>query len=170
MPRYKSLVPVFVACLAHQLYHVEVIPVLRNNQISEDTIHIVNNASLESQLLFLRKLNEFFKPLPKDRTLEPDDLRAEHYTGFQSPGGFLNRTEVIEINKRVGHITLKEVRKKKMDWRQLVQGCLPLAIDRLLTFFQFLRDNYPTLSSAAKADVQFYLDQLKTLKAHLFTS
>jgi hypothetical protein len=64
------------ACVAHDLYHIEVIPALRKIGISEETISIVNNASLESQLLFLRKLNEFFEPLPVKKE---DDLRAAHY-------------------------------------------------------------------------------------------
>ena len=63
-----------------------------------EEICFLKNASLESQLLFLRKLNEFFLRLPenepdkkkKRKKPKPDDLRAEHYTGFTSPGAFLS--------------------------------------------------------------------------------
>jgi hypothetical protein len=78
--------------------------------MSEETIKIVNNASLESQLLFLRKLNEFFEPLPAKKE---DDLRAEHYFGFKSPGRFLSDQDVTELHKRVGHITLSEAVAEK---------------------------------------------------------
>jgi hypothetical protein len=69
------------ACVAHDLYHIEVIPVLRKNGMPEDTISIVNNASLEAQLLFLRKLNEFFESLPakKETTFEPSIISASNH-------------------------------------------------------------------------------------------
>ena len=64
-------------CPALKLFHDVVVPVLEKNGLHKE-IAILNNASLESQLLFLRKLNEFFMPLPKKKRLKEDDLRAEH--------------------------------------------------------------------------------------------
>src|SRR5262245_51503056 len=86
------------ACAAHEQYHIEIVPVLKRNGISQQAIEIVNNASLEAQLLFLRKLNEFFKPLPgkNEKPLMDDDLRAAHYFGFESVGPFLDETAVKE--------------------------------------------------------------------------
>jgi hypothetical protein len=152
------------ACYAHRLYHVAVVPVLKRNGVHKDIIQIVDNASVEAQLMFLRKLNEFFKPLPKKNNLQDDDLRAEHYSGFQSPGAFLTGDQEREIHKRVGHITLKEARDQQMDWTKLVNGCLPIAVDRLLTFFYFLRDEYPFLSNAAaRKEVHLSINQLERL-------
>jgi hypothetical protein len=37
------------ACVAQELYHIEIVPVLRRSGISAETIHIVNNASLEEE-------------------------------------------------------------------------------------------------------------------------
>ncbi len=68
------------ACVAHDLYHIEVIPALRKIGISEDTIKIVNNASLESQLLFLRKLNEFFQRIKT--TFAPSNISASNLPGL----------------------------------------------------------------------------------------
>ncbi len=120
------------ACVAHDLYHIEVIPVLRKNGMPEETISIVNNASLEAQLLFLRKLNEFFEPVPAKKA---DDLRAEHYFGFKSPGPFLSNEDEAELHKRVGHITLKEVRERKKDWTKLITGSVQLrSIDHSNSF------------------------------------
>ena len=93
------------------------------------------NASLESQLLFLRKLNEFFKPISigklKGKTIsEPSTIRASNLLGT-----FLSDGDEDEIHKRVGHITLIEVRHGKKNWAELVKGCLPIAVDRLLPVF-----------------------------------
>ena len=115
-------------------------PALRRSGIHEDLIQAQNNASLESQLLFLRKLNEFFKHLPteKEKPLKEDDLRAEHYSGFKSPGAFLSRPDQDELHKRVGHVTLMEVRYGKKNWTELVTGAMPIAVDRLHEFFLLL--------------------------------
>jgi hypothetical protein len=72
------------ACVAHDLYHIEVVPVLRKNGISQDTISIVNNGSLEAQLLFLRKLNEFF-PQKKKTTFEPSIISASNLPDLSWP-------------------------------------------------------------------------------------
>lgn len=149
---------------AHQIFHGNIIAVLRKDGIDEDLIHGLNNASLESQLLFLRKLNEFFKHLPKNRELEEDDLRAEHYSGFQSPGAFLRGPDEKEIHRRVGHITLLQVRYGPKNWAELINSSLPVAVDRLLQFFVFLRDSYPSLSAPTREDVQFYIETLEQLK------
>ena len=85
---------------ALKVFHEVIVPVLQKRGLHEE-IRILNNAAIESQLLFLRKLNEFFMGLPeneqdekkKRKRLKPDDLRAEHYTGFTSPGAFLNTDE-----------------------------------------------------------------------------
>ncbi len=148
------------ACVAHDLYHIKVIPVLRKKGVPEETIAIVNNASLEAQLLFLRKLNEFFESLPAKNE---DDLRAEHYFAFKSPGPFLEGSEVKELHKRVGHITLKEVREEKKDWTKLVRGSVPAAIDRSLEFFRFLRDS-DQVSNSTREDTRYYIERLEHIK------
>jgi hypothetical protein len=130
------------------------------------------NASLESQLLFLRKLNEFFMRLPgneqdekkRKKRLKLDDLRAEHYRGFTSPGAFLSDTNEAELHKRVGHITLIEVRHGKKDWGELISASMPVAIDRRLAFCHFLRDSYSPLSDSGRETVKFYIETLTRLK------
>ena len=129
---------------AFKLLHEVVVPVLETNGLHKEAV-IMNNASLESQLLFLRKLNEFFMPLPKKKRLKEDDLRAEHYRGFTSPGVFLSEPDEAGLHKRVGHITLIEVRYGKKDWGEFISTAIPVAIDRMLEFCRFLRDSYSPL-------------------------
>jgi hypothetical protein len=153
---------------AFKLFHEVVVPVLHRIGLHKE-IDILNNASLESQLLSLRKLNEFFMRLPENeqdekkrkKRLKPDDLRAEHYTGFTSPGAFLSEPDEAELHKRVGHITLIEVRNKKKDWGPLITGYMPIAVIRMLEFCCFLRDSYLPLSSSARQTVKFYIETLE---------
>ena len=108
----------------------------------------------------------FFKHLPteKEKPLKEDDLRAEHYSGFKSPGAFLSRPDEDELHKRVGHVTLMEVRYGKKNWTELVTGAMPIAVDRLHEFFCFLRDSYPLLSGPKRKKVKSYIKTLETLK------
>lgn len=154
---------------AFKLLHEVVVPVLEKNGLHKEAM-IMNNASLESQLLFLRKLDEFFMRLPenepekKRRPLKEDDLRAEHYTGFTSPGAFLSDPDEAELHKRVGHITLIEVRHGKKDWGELISTAMPVAIDRMLEFCCFLRDTYSPLSNSGRGTVKFYIERLRGMK------
>jgi hypothetical protein len=148
-------------------FHDVIVPVLQKNGFKEE-ISVLNNASLESQLLFLRKVNEFFMRLPenepdkqKRKRLKEDDLRAEHYTGFTSPGPFLSETDEAELHKRVGHITLIEVRYGKKDWEELISTSMPVAIDRMIEFCRFLRDKYHPLPNSTRKTVKFYVQTLE---------
>ena len=67
--------------------------------------------------------------------------------GFKSPGPFLNQGDKDRINKRVGHITLSEVRRGKEDWDDSLTRSLPKLIDASLCFYRFLLDQYLPASS-----------------------
>jgi hypothetical protein len=146
---------------ALRLFQKTIIPVLAAKNLHNE-ISTLNNAFLEFHLMLLRKLNEFFTPLCKGN-LKEDDLRAEHYPGFVSPGPFLSDSDVDELHKRVGHITLMNVRYKEKNWGELIEGSLPRAIDKLLEFFRFLTDS-PSLSNPVREDVRFCIKRLEGLK------
>ena len=154
--------------IAFPQFQGTVIPVLKKNGLREE-IGILNNASLESQLLFLRKLNEFFMHLPenepnkqKRKKLKDDDLRAEHYAGFTSPGAFLSEDDEIELHRRVGHITLTEVRKKKKNWEEFLNLYMPIAVHSMIDFCRFCRDKYQQpLSHSTKRKVKDYVQTLE---------
>src|SRR4051812_30264874 len=50
---------------------------------------IINNSAIEATLLFVRKLNEFFRERPKNDERD-DDLRAYDFPGFKAVGMFLH--------------------------------------------------------------------------------
>ena len=152
---------------AFKLFSELVVPMLHRKGLYRE-IKILNSASLEAQLLFLRKLNEFFMRLPenepdkqKKKRLKKDDLRAEHYTGFPSPGAFLSDPHEDELHKRVGHITLMEVRYDKKNWGKFINGYMPFAVGRMLKFCCFLRESYSPLSSATRKRVQSDIERLE---------
>ena len=83
---------------------------------------------------------------------------------LKSLGAFLSDGDEDEIHKRVGHFTLIEVRRGKKNWSELINGALPIAVDRLLEFFGYLRDSYPLLSRPKRKKVKSYIKTLDTLK------
>ena len=88
-------------------------------------------------------------------------MRAEHYKGFESPGPFLIDEDEEQLHRRVGHISLMSVRYGGKNWEELIERSVPVAVDRLLTFFGFLRDSYQPLSTSARENVQSYINHLK---------
>jgi hypothetical protein len=149
-------------CLAHNIYRADIHPYLKQQGIDAIKVGMTTNASLESNLLFLRRLNEFFKPL-SDGYVRPDDLRAEHYWGFKSPGPFLSSTEESEINKRVGHITLSEARLGKKNWTELLTKSRRRIIKSSLIFYFFLYNSYCPASSPQMEEVLFGIMSLSAL-------
>ena len=83
---------------------------------------------------------------------------------LKSLGAFLSDRDEDEIHKRVGHFTLIEVRRGKKNWSELINGALPIAVDRLLEFGGYLRDSYPLLSRPKRKKVKSYIKTLDTLK------
>jgi len=102
-------------------------------------MQIVHNAVLESNLLFLRKLNEFFgKRSQKDGD---ETIRAYHFGDFQDNGWFLTPDEHDELNLRVAHISHFEVTKGKRNWEDIFTQKVPIALEKAKNFLSFLMSN-----------------------------
>jgi hypothetical protein len=84
---------------------------------------------------------------------------------LKSLGAFLSDGDEDEIHKRVGHFTLIEVRRGKKNWSELINGALPIAVDRLLEFFGYLRDSYPLLSRPKRKKVKSYIANFRPPKS-----
>ncbi len=94
-------------------------------------IRVVAQASLESALINLRALSDFFRP-----DMDRDDIRAVEFPGYQTPGPFLLSEDITAINKRIAHITWH--RETPYDGHY-VRRNLGEAVDRMLHFLGFLR-------------------------------
>jgi hypothetical protein len=64
---------------AHPIFLQNIVPALEKGGVHEDLIAGQKNSSLECQLLFLRKVNEFFKPVVNPKTGKKHSLRKTTY-------------------------------------------------------------------------------------------
>ena len=64
----------------------------------------LHNATIESSLLNIRLLNDFFAP-----RRYPTHIRAEDYVGYASPGQFLDSDEARAPNKHLAHLTTERL-------------------------------------------------------------
>ena len=119
-------------------------PTLRNLRGYE--IQSLRNATIESSLISLRALHDFFSPYPSGkRTARNDqdgDVRAVDY-GYQTKGGFLSIADKTEINKRAAHICLRRL-KSHTGWD--FRSHMNPAINRMLDFLNYLRSDFLSLS------------------------
>lgn len=80
----------------------------------DENLSLLQNAAIETSLLSVRALNEFFRP--RTRQTRADDVVADDYPGFSTPGPFLTEVEARELNKRVFHITCQEQPLATVSW------------------------------------------------------
>ena len=74
---------------------------------------ILSNACIESGLLSLRILNEFFK---REKTKEL--IKASHYMGDASPDSFLTSDEEQRINDHLAHLTWERLSNPSPPWSE----------------------------------------------------
>ncbi len=128
---------VMIQCSAYFSWHVHIKPKL--NQPDPALVKIVQNSVIDGSLLSIRKLNEFFKTRPKVDEKD-DDLRAYDFLNFNNVGEFLNSKSKEEINKRIGHLTLKEAREGTGLWE--IHKAVKLALSKSFSFLDFLIDEF----------------------------
>ena len=93
---------------------------------------VLRNATIESSLLNIRLLNDFFAP-----RRYPTDIRAEDYVGYVSPGQFLDSDEARALNKRLAHLTTERAADAfSMGWS--IYDMIRRAHDAAVTFIRFL--------------------------------
>jgi len=72
---------------------------------------IFANACIESTLVSLRILNEFFT-----REKTEDRITASHYPGYRTPGPFLSKPDLQRINDHLAHLTWQRLTKPAAQW------------------------------------------------------
>jgi hypothetical protein len=122
-------------------WHFDIRPKLLNMGIAEDKLFGLNHAVLESSLLSLRLLDEFFWDGiqdPNDRRMarKHDDISAWQYPNSIGYETFLKRAERESINKYLTHMTT--LRAKEQDWWPLLSQKVPIALTQVEKFLGYI--------------------------------
>jgi hypothetical protein len=83
---------------------------------------IFGNACIESTLVSLRVLNEFFT---REKTKER--ITASHYPGYHTPGPFLSKPDLQRLNDHLAHLTWERLTEPETQWqhRLLLSALIP---------------------------------------------
>ena len=134
----QSLYYVGVQCATWHLLQTAIESVRAGD---ESLANMMHNSLVESALLFVRKTVEFFKP--EEDNDWSDNIYAYHYCGYTGSEWLLDRDKgYADLHKRVGHVSVAEVRYGKLDWP--LDRWVMLCLDKWIEFF----DEVSTIPSA----------------------
>lgn len=159
-----DLLYVIDQCMAYHVWVHRVKPILESSDlrlVDESVVQLIENSTIESALIFLRKLNEFFGTRPQNPN--DDALRAYHFGAFGDNGWFLTKPEYDELHIRVGHISVEEVRYGKKVWP--IDDYLSRALSMACTFLTFLSQSPDVDKTTAERlaqrvkDIRSYMGQ-----------
>jgi class 3 adenylate cyclase len=108
---------------------------------------IMSNAVAEAQLMYYRKLNEFFRPL---NPRHPDDLKCELW-GYPATGWFIHPADLDEIHKRVAHPTTRQATHGRVGYE--IYDSSHAALSHALPFFAFIAERFYTPGSEKSAQL-----------------
>jgi len=116
------------------------------------------NAIGEANLMCIRKTAEFFKPrAPSDRD---DTLHSYQFPGYTNQVWIVPRETYLQFHKRVGHLTLEQVRTGNVSWP--VFDLTMQALNQWVDFFRAEKIAY-----AADADTSAYCARCEeVLRSH----
>ncbi len=106
-------------------------PAFAGSGVPDDAMEALRVAGIESSLLSIRQINDFFLP-----RRYPSDIRAEDYISFTSPGPFLKRSEMRALNKNLAHLTTERAESFPQRWA--IYDMIRRAHDAAVTFVRFL--------------------------------
>jgi hypothetical protein len=105
----------------------------------------IRNAVLESSLCFLRKVNEFFGK-------SPGEISVRDYLPSEPQEYLLSKEDSILLNERVMHLSLKEARNGKHNWKNFLDRYVPEADRRYREFLKKLREAHPEYFSSGEVE------------------
>jgi hypothetical protein len=126
-----------IVSLFYWLYEM---PKLVKIEIPPVDMIALKNSLVESALLSVRVLNEFFKPIGAHET----DIRSNQFTGYVSQGPFLSPTEAKEIHQRLAHLTVARALDYGKGWSHEMFARALKACDHFLTYLQSHPEYIPT--------------------------
>ena len=118
------------------------------------------NATLESSLLGIRVLNDFFAPRHN-----PTDISAFDYQGFVPPSKFLTDSEKKDIDKHIAHLTIQRTETSPKPWE--IYDMLRRAHDTAATFLRFLLTPDGKQYLPAGVDVSSHIAMCEQIEAEM---
>jgi len=117
----------------------------------------VQNAVIEAQLMYYRKLNEFFRRLNPNF---PDDLKSELF-GYGATGGFMNPADIEELHKRIAHPTTRQAVHGPVSYEIYDASCA--ALNHVIPFLNFLVSSFYTTGSDEAVHLMRGIEMLKRI-------
>ena len=139
------------------------LPRFQNGIVDADKLDNLRNATIESSLLSIRILNDFFRA-----DGFPTDIKAHHYGGFCSPGEFLSATERTDINKHLAHLTTERADTFPKPWA--LYDLVIRAHNAAEPFIRFLLSAAGVAYRPADFDLQSRLTMCQGFESYVRTS
>jgi hypothetical protein len=146
----ELLFNVMIRCFAYFLWWTRIRPILEKAGLSERDITLQRNTVIEGTLLSIRKINDFFRPRGKSSNEQADDVFSYDFQGFSGAAKFLHPDDFSELHKRIGHITLREIRHGKVSWE--IHNAVVAAAKKYIEFSRFLQTDFFALNERRKCD------------------
>jgi hypothetical protein len=138
---------------------------LSNSGLRVGEIQLLENAALESTLMSLRDIDDFFDDVSASK---PDDLRVADFGVFAHSGRYLTRTERQILNKALAHLT--DFRITEAPEVDTIDGteAIAKAVNKIEKFLEFLANEFslthPHLIEGIENTKQLMLLNLNDLK------
>jgi hypothetical protein len=114
-------------CLPHLRYLARQLSAY--SAVTSNAPEVIRNAAIESSLLSLRIVDEFFSKA----NVQPDDFRA-HQFDKSAHAEILDGNERIAINKYLAHLTTHRTTPK--NWEPVLRGKVPRAEAEIANFLK----------------------------------
>lgn len=114
----------------------------------EYKLMIIQNAALESTLVSLRALNEFFTLGGRN-----DDIRAEQFPNYKAREPFLSKDDCSLIHKHLAHLSWQRVKSESFQgWQP--KRLMTEAILNMLHFLDYLEKEFLSFTDKEMEDVK----------------
>ncbi len=123
---------------------------------------IMHNAALDSTLINVRCLNEFFSSHRRD-----DDVRASDFPGVHMKP-FLSKDDKTAIHKYLAHITVTRSDIVTKPW--LIDDMVLLGLQHGVQFLSIIENSFPPQTEAGRAELHGVRDVARRLASKIAKS
>jgi hypothetical protein len=115
--------------LSYYFWMTRIRPKCPKDEALERAYPAIDNATIESSLLSIRILDDFFSVSKK----KPDDVIASDFDGSPASTAFLTKNQREDINKTIAHLTTTRLEPAgmKYPYASMLKGAIPQCTDFL---------------------------------------